>query len=104
VAGKQNAAATGPVGGAGQRLGPFQGQERSDLIRTRTEKTLDSRANAMPLVDLFTKLEGRGLAKTNIESVIARRSDAAQIQYMQDNFLDILDELDTAGLVEINCK
>ena len=104
VAGKQNAAATGPVGGAGQRLGPFQGQERSDLIRTRTEKTLDSRANAMPLVDLFTKLEGRGLAKTNIESVIARRSDAAQIQYMQDNFLDILDELDTVGLVEINCK
>ena len=104
VAGKQNAAATGPVGGAGQRLGPFQGQERSDLIRTRTEKTLDSRANAMPLVDLFTKLESRGLAKTNVESVIARRSDAAQIQYMQDNFLDILDELDTAGLVEINCK
>jgi hypothetical protein len=104
VAGKQNAGATGPVGGAGQRLGPFQGQERSDLIRTRTEKTLDSRANATPLVDLFTKLEGRGLAKTNVESVIARRSDAAQIQYMQDNFLDILDELDTAGLVEINCK
>ena len=104
VAGKQNAGATGPVGGAGQGLGPFQGQERSDLIRTRTEKTLDSRANAMPLVDLFTKLEGRGLAKTNVESVIARRSDAAQIQYMQDNFLDILDELDTAGLVEINCK
>ena len=104
VAGKQNAAATGPVGGAGQRLGPFQGQERADLIRARTEKTLDSRANAMPLVDLFTKLEGRGLAKTNVESVIARRSDAAQIQYMQDNFLDILDELDTAGLVEINCK
>jgi hypothetical protein len=104
MAGKQNAAATGPVGSAGQRLGPFQGQERSDLIRTRTEKTLDSRANAMPLVDLFTKLEGRGLAKTNVEAVIARRSDAAQIQYMQDNFLDILDELDTAGLVEINCK
>ena len=58
----------------------------------------------MPRVDLFTKLEGRGLTKTNAEAVIARRSDAAQIQYMQDNFLDILDELDTAGLVEINCK
>ena len=104
MAGKQNAGATGPVGGAGQKLGPFQGQERTDLIRARTEKTLDSRANAMPLVDLFTKLDGRGLTKTNAEAVIARRSDAAQIQYMQDNFLDILDELDTAGLVEINCK
>jgi hypothetical protein len=44
------------------------------------------------------------LAKANTEAMVARRSDAAQIQYMQDNFLDILDELDTAGLVEINCK
>jgi len=58
----------------------------------------------MPLVDLFTKLAGRGLTKTNAEAVTARRSDMAQIQYMQDNFLDILDELETAGLVEINCK
>ena len=55
-----------------------------------------------PLVTLFTKLDGRGLTKKNVQAVIARRSDAAQIQYMQDNFLDILDELDTAGLVEIN--
>ena len=58
----------------------------------------------MPLVTLFTQLDGRGLTKKNVQAVIARRSDAAQIQYMQDNFLDILDELDTAGLVEINCK
>ncbi len=58
----------------------------------------------MPLVTLFTKLDGRGLTTKNVQAVIARRSDAAQIQYMQDNFLDILDELDTAGLVEINCK
>ena len=104
VAGKQNAGTTGPVSSAGQKLGAFQGQERADLIQARTEKTLNSRANAMPLVTLFTKLDGRGLTKKNVQAVIARRSDAAQIQYMQDNFLDILDELDTAGLVEINCK
>ena len=56
------------------------------------------------LESLFKRLEKRGLAKTNAENDVAKRVDAPQIQYMQDNFLDILDELDTAGLVEINCK
>jgi hypothetical protein len=73
--------------------GPIQGEERETFIGAR-----------VPLKDIFAGLEKRGLAKANTESMIARRSDAAQIQYMQDNFLDILDELDTAGLVEINCK
>jgi hypothetical protein len=73
--------------------GPIQGEERETFIGAR-----------VPLKDIFAGLEKRGLAKANSESMIARRSDAAQIQYMQDNFLDILDELDTAGLVEINCK
>jgi len=56
------------------------------------------------LESLFKRLEKRGLAKANAENDVAKRVDAPQIQYMQDNFLDILDELDTAGLVEINCK
>ncbi len=55
------------------------------------------------LESVFKSLEKRGLAKANAEAAVNRRPDAAQIQYMQDNFLDILDELDTAGLVEINC-
>jgi hypothetical protein len=55
------------------------------------------------LESLFKRLEKRGLAKVNAENDVAKRVDATQIQYMQDNFLDILDELDTAGLVEINC-
>ena len=29
--------------------------------------------------------------------------DAARIQFVQDNFLDILSELDDAGTVKINC-
>jgi hypothetical protein len=55
------------------------------------------------LESVFKSLEKRGLAKANAEAAVNRRPDAAQINYMQDNFLDILDELDTAGLVEINC-
>ena len=93
VAGKQDAGTTGQTGQPTGRTGPIQGEERETFIATR-----------VPLKDIFAGLEKRGLVKANTEAMIARRSDMAQIQYMQDNFLDILDELDTAGLVEINCK
>jgi hypothetical protein len=104
VAAKQNARAARPVSGAGQRLDAFQGQERTNFIQRRVEQTLNSKANDTPLADLFTGLEKRGLAKTKTEGLVNRRSDASQIRYVQDNFLDILDELDTSGKVEINCK
>jgi hypothetical protein len=92
VAGKSVAGTNKQAGQPSEPAGPIQGEERETFI-----------GNRVPLKDIFAGLEKRGLAKTNTESMIARRSDAAQIQYMQDNFLDILDELDTAGLVEINC-
>jgi hypothetical protein len=104
VAGKQNAGATGPISGAGQKLDAFQGQEREEFIRGRTEQTLNAKAKAEPLADLFANLEKRGIAKANAESMVNRRDDAAQIRYIQNNFLDILDELDSSGLVDINCK
>ena len=56
------------------------------------------------LESIFKRLEKRGLALANAKADVARRPDAAQINYMEDNFLDILDELDTAGVVKINCK
>jgi hypothetical protein len=56
------------------------------------------------LESIFKRLEKRGLALANAKADVARRADAAQINYMEDNFLDILDELDTAGVVKINCK
>ena len=93
VAGESVAGTNKQAGQPSGPAGPIQGEERETFI-----------GNRIPLKDIFAGLEKRGLAKANTEAVIARRSDAAQIQYMQDNFLDILDELDTAGLVEINCK
>jgi hypothetical protein len=93
VAGKQDSGTTGPAGQPTGRTGALQGKERETFIATR-----------VPLKDIFAGLEKRGLAKANAESLFARRPDAAQIRYIQDNFLDILDELDTAGKVEINCK
>jgi hypothetical protein len=52
---------------------------------------------------LFTGLEKRGLAKTKAEAAVKLRADAAQIQFIQTNYLDILEQLDESGLVKINC-
>lgn len=55
------------------------------------------------LKSIFEGLDKRGLAKTRAEAALKAHPDAAQLQYVQDNFLDILDQLDESGLVEINC-
>jgi hypothetical protein len=93
VAGKSDARTNKQARQPNRPTGPLQGTERETFIATRT-----------PLEDIFAGLEKRGLAKANAESLFARRPDASQIRYVQDNFLDILDELDTSGKVEINCK
>jgi hypothetical protein len=52
---------------------------------------------------LFAGLDKRGLAKSRAEAAVAAREDAAEIQFIQENFLDILSELDDSGRVKINC-
>jgi hypothetical protein len=92
VAGKQNAGTTGQTGQPTGRTGPLQGSEREAFIQTRT-----------PLEDVFAGLEKRGLAKTRAEAAYTARPDGAQIKYVQENFLDILSELEDSDLVKINC-
>lgn len=55
------------------------------------------------LETIFDGLNKRGLAKTRAQAALDARPDAAQLQYVQDNFIDILSELDDSGLVKINC-
>jgi hypothetical protein len=55
------------------------------------------------LEDLFRGLNGRGLKRTRAQAAVSARPDAAQINYIQDNFLDILSELEDSGKVKINC-
>ena len=93
MAGKSDARTNKQAGQPNRPTGPLKGTERETFIATR-----------VPLKDIFAGLEKRGLAKTKTEGLVNRRPDAAEIRYIQDNFLDILDELDTAGKVEINCK
>jgi hypothetical protein len=93
VAGKPVAGANTQAGQPSGPAGPIQGAERETFIQTRT-----------PLEDIFAGLNKRGLAKTRAEAAYTARPDGPQIKYVQDNFLDILSELDDSGLVKINCK
>jgi hypothetical protein len=104
VAGGKVAGANQTIGATGKSVGPLQGKEREAFIKPRVEKTLIDEANALPLVDVFTNLDKRGIAKTNAEKLVERRDDAARIKYVQENFLDILSELEDSGKVDINCK
>jgi len=61
-----------------------------------SERTVDSEA-------VFEGLDARGLAKARAENALANRDDADQVRFIQDNFLDILAELDDSGRVKINC-
>lgn len=60
-------------------------------------------ASAKDLATVFTGLDKRGLAKSRAEAALSGRDDADQIRFIQENFLDILSELDDSGRVKINC-
>jgi hypothetical protein len=55
------------------------------------------------LASIFTGLASRGLAKSRAKKAAEAHPRAAQIAYVQDNFHDILTELEDKGLVKINC-
>ena len=60
-------------------------------------------SRADDLKPLFAGLEGRGMTKKQALAEIDARSDSDAIHYIEDNFLDILTELDDSGRVDINC-
>lgn len=91
------------AGAKGEKLGPLKGEERTAFVGPRVAERLKQEANAKPLTEVFAGLEKRGLPKTNMEKLISRRDDAARINYVQDNFIDILSELEDSGKVKINC-
>ena len=54
-------------------------------------------------VTIFANLDKRGMAKAKAEAALKTNANAAQIKFVQDNYLDILAELDDSDLVKINC-
>jgi hypothetical protein len=91
------------AGAKGEKLGPLKGEERTAFVGPRVAERLRQKANAKSLVDVFTGLDKRGLPKTKMASLVERRDDAARINYVQENFIDILSELEDSGKVKINC-
>ena len=55
------------------------------------------------LTNIFAGLSARGLAKSRAKKAAEAHPQAEQIAYVQDNFLDILTELEDSGIVKINC-
>ena len=55
------------------------------------------------LNEIFAGLDSRGLKKGRAISALESRKDADRIQYIQDNFIDILAKLEDAGQIKINC-
>jgi len=104
VAGQPNSGKNGSNGKPAERLVPLQGEERESFIRERTAKIAADAVKAQPLEDIFTGLDKRGLARTRAEAAFTARPDGAQIKFVQENYLDILSELDDSDLVKINCK
>jgi hypothetical protein len=92
VVGKSVSRANKKAGQPSGPTGPIQGQERETFIQART-----------PLEDIFAGLDKRGLTRTRAEAAFTARPDGAQIKYVQENFTDILIQLEDADKVKINC-
>jgi hypothetical protein len=103
VAGKPVAGANQQAGQPSRPSGPLGGTERKTFIEERTTRVRSEEVRAQPLEDIFANLNKRGLARTKAEVAYTARPDGAQIKYVQENFLDILSELEDSDLVKINC-
>ena len=90
-------------GDANFGAGPLVGKERAAFLRTRTDRQLAQESLSQKTEDIFAGLDKRGLAKTRAEIAFTARPDGAQIKYVQENFHDILIQLEDADKVKINC-
>ena len=88
-----------PTGGAV----PLKGAERDTFLAERTARANAQVVAAQSLQTIFESLDKRGLAKTRAEAAFVSRPDGAQIKYIQENFNDILIQLEDADKVKINC-
>ena len=100
--GKREQVSEGRVPAAGGELRPAfstrQAQERGGEVARETPQITPA-----GLESLFKGLNGRGLKRTRAQAAVNARPDAARLNYVQENFIDILSELEDSGKVKINC-
>jgi hypothetical protein len=98
--GKRKQVGEGRISPAGGGLQPSFStrQERNRPLARETPQV-----TPVGLESLFEGLNARGLKRTRAQATVSARPDAARINYVQENFLDILSELEDSGKVKINC-
>ena len=77
--------------------------ENADARKDSEKDAQSSIKQPTDLPGIFAGLSSRGLAKTRAQKAAQAHPRAEQIAYVQDNFLDILTELEDSGIVKINC-
>jgi len=86
---------------AGYQLPSARKAEKEAADAKREARSESAQPSDLP--EIFTGLSARGLAKTRAKKAAQAHPRAEQIAYVQDNFLDILTELEDSGIVKINC-
>lgn len=77
-----------------------------DQLKPKKKEQPDGEAPAMSRAELepiFEALEGRGLTRKRALDSLANLPEAAKIEYIENNFFDILGELEDSNLVDIKC-
>jgi hypothetical protein len=78
--------------------------EFTTVMRSARAQPNQSQSEA-DLTSIFKGLENaRGLKLVRVKERAAEHPMATSIEYVNDNFYDILEGLDDAGLIKINCK
>lgn len=84
----------------------YQTPDARKTEKAESDARKDARSDVGQPTDIsgiFTGLSSRGLAKNRAQKAAEAHPRAAQIAYVQDNFMDILTELEDSGRVKINC-
>jgi len=78
----------------------------AEFLKRNENKLSSERKSIEPnteLESIFAGLEKSGLPRARAQSKLDALPNANEIQYVHDNFLDILEKLEDAGVLSINC-
>lgn len=92
--------------GQEQELADAKARHAAVIDQLKPKKKPADEAPAMSRAELepiFEALEGRGLTRKRALDSLANLPEAAKIEYIENNFVDILEELNDSGKVSIKC-
>ena len=91
------------VGDADETAGGDAAAESVQAVDATNAQGPTVEGDRSELIDIFEGLSRRGLARTRAKQAAKAHRLAKEIDYVEENFHDILLTLESRGLVEINC-